>query len=163
MNRGYVTGSGLVAANGFGVDDFWDNVLSERSGVSEVQQLDVSEYPSERAGEIDPSRVGGNRNHNRALSLLKKTTDEALSRAGLSRADLPVEKTALFLGTAHGPLNVWESWYREDNKPSDEPYSLEELSTRISDDLGIHHQGTTVSTACTSSTVQWPVPRRRMA
>lgn len=51
--RVVVTGMGVVAPNGIGVDNFWDSLINGRSGIKTISQFDVSSYPSQVAGEVE--------------------------------------------------------------------------------------------------------------
>ena len=51
--RVVITGMGVVAPNGIGVDNFWDSLVHGRSGIKTVTQFDVSTYQSKIAGEIE--------------------------------------------------------------------------------------------------------------
>ncbi|MGH3889201.1 MAG: ketosynthase chain-length factor [Pseudonocardiaceae bacterium] len=48
----YVTGLGVVAPNGLGVEQYWQATLDGRSGISRLTRFDVSPYPAELAGQI---------------------------------------------------------------------------------------------------------------
>ena len=50
--RVVITGMGVVAPNGIGVDNFWDSLVHGRSGIKLVSRFDVSSCPSKIAGEI---------------------------------------------------------------------------------------------------------------
>lgn len=50
--RVVVTGMGVVAPNGIGVDNFWDSLVHGRSGIKEITRFDVSSYSSKIAGEV---------------------------------------------------------------------------------------------------------------
>jgi 3-oxoacyl-[acyl-carrier-protein] synthase II len=50
--RVVITGMGVVAPNGIGVENFWDSLVHGRSGVKAVTRFDVSSYTSKIAGEI---------------------------------------------------------------------------------------------------------------
>lgn len=45
-----ITGLGVVAPNGFGVKEFWAATLAGRTGISELDGFDTSEYPARLAG-----------------------------------------------------------------------------------------------------------------
>lgn len=47
-----VTGIGVVAPNGLGLDDYWKAVLAIRSGVQTIDRFDASPYPVRVAGEV---------------------------------------------------------------------------------------------------------------
>jgi 3-oxoacyl-[acyl-carrier-protein] synthase II len=51
--RVVITGMGVVAPNGTGVDAFWDSLVHGRSGISAVTQFDVSSYPCHVAGQAE--------------------------------------------------------------------------------------------------------------
>src|SRR4030066_2601268 len=50
--RVVITGMGVVAPNGIGVENFWDSLVHGRSGIKTVSRFDVSSYPSKIAGEV---------------------------------------------------------------------------------------------------------------
>jgi 3-oxoacyl-[acyl-carrier-protein] synthase II len=50
--RVVITGIGVVAPNGIGKNDFWNSLLEGRSGISRVSRFDVSDLPTQIAGEI---------------------------------------------------------------------------------------------------------------
>ncbi|SBT66109.1 act minimal PKS chain-length factor (CLF/KS beta) [Micromonospora sediminicola] len=47
-----VTGLGVVAPNGLGVDDFWSATLSGHSGIAPLDRFDAGRYPASLAGQI---------------------------------------------------------------------------------------------------------------
>lgn len=51
-SRVVLTGIGVVAPNGIGVDPFWESLLAGKSGISEISRFDASDYPIHVAGEI---------------------------------------------------------------------------------------------------------------
>lgn len=56
--RVVITGMGVVAPNGIGIENFWDSLVHGRSGIKGINHFDVSTYPSKIAGEVeefDPS------------------------------------------------------------------------------------------------------------
>ena len=50
--RVVVTGMGVVAPNGIGLDAFWDSLINCKSGIGPITLFDVSDYPLKIAGEI---------------------------------------------------------------------------------------------------------------
>jgi act minimal PKS chain-length factor (CLF/KS beta) len=48
----YVTGMGVVAPNGLGLEQYWAATLAGRSGIRRLSRFDVSGYPAQLAGEI---------------------------------------------------------------------------------------------------------------
>ncbi len=52
QNRVVVTGLGIVAPNGIGLDAFWDSLIHCKSGIGLITRFDVSDYPLKIAGEV---------------------------------------------------------------------------------------------------------------
>ncbi|HLW35112.1 MAG TPA: beta-ketoacyl synthase N-terminal-like domain-containing protein, partial [Chthoniobacterales bacterium] len=51
-NRVVITGMGILAPNGIGLEDFWESLLAGRSGIGPITLFDASELESRIAGEI---------------------------------------------------------------------------------------------------------------
>ena len=116
--RVVVTGLGVVAANGIGIDKFWDSVINGKSGVSRIESFDTSEYPVKIAAEI--------KNFNPLEYMDEKTTrqtakfgqfalvaaKEAMKDSGLNPGDYNPEKTGVALGTSSGGLDFAFDQYK---------------------------------------------------
>lgn len=50
--RVVITGLGVVAPNGIGKDEFWENLIAGHSGVDYITAFDASEYPCKIAAEV---------------------------------------------------------------------------------------------------------------
>jgi len=50
--RVVITGMGVIAPNGMGVENFWDSLVHGRSGIKTISRFDVSSCPSKIAGEV---------------------------------------------------------------------------------------------------------------
>jgi 3-oxoacyl-[acyl-carrier-protein] synthase II len=50
--RVVITGMGVVAPNGIGIDKFWDSLVHGRSGVRKITHFDASSYPCQIAAEV---------------------------------------------------------------------------------------------------------------
>ena len=53
--RVVITGVGVVTPVGNTVKEFWDNLVSGRSGIDRVKSFDPSHLPSQIAGEVKTS------------------------------------------------------------------------------------------------------------
>ena len=51
-NRVVVTGMGILAPNGIGLEAFWDSLVHGRSGIGPITQFDASAFKSRIAGEV---------------------------------------------------------------------------------------------------------------
>ncbi|WNZ06341.1 ketosynthase chain-length factor [Streptomyces sp. 11x1] len=72
-----VTGLGVAAPNGLGVQDYWAATLSGKHGLGRVTRFDPSNYPSRLAGEI-PAFVAENHLPSRLLPQTDRVTRLAL-------------------------------------------------------------------------------------
>lgn len=52
MTAAVVTGIGVVAPNGLGIEEFWKSTLEGRSGISEIVRFDATKYPARLAGQV---------------------------------------------------------------------------------------------------------------
>src|SRR5947207_13247464 len=51
-NRVVITGMGILAPNGIGVEPFWQSILAGRSGIGPITLFDASDLKSRIAGEV---------------------------------------------------------------------------------------------------------------
>lgn len=51
-SRVVVTGMGVVAPNGIGLDAFWDSLVNCKSGIDYITRFDASDFPVKIAGEV---------------------------------------------------------------------------------------------------------------
>src|SRR5215468_44317 len=51
-NRVVVTGIGVLAPNGIGLEQFWESLLAGRSGIGPITLFDASDLKSQIAGEV---------------------------------------------------------------------------------------------------------------
>lgn len=51
-NRVVVTGMGIVAPNGIGLDAYWDSLINCRSGIGPITSFDTDGFPLKIAGEV---------------------------------------------------------------------------------------------------------------
>ena len=52
MRRVVVTGMGIVSSLGVGLDKNWDDLMAGKSGVTAVDNFDVSDLPAKIAGQV---------------------------------------------------------------------------------------------------------------
>ena len=84
-----VTGLGVTAPTGLGVEKFWTATLEGRSGIGRVERFDASSYPAQLAGEIT-GFVPEQHLPGRLLSQTDRMTQLALVAADWALADAGV-------------------------------------------------------------------------
>ncbi|MEW2517556.1 ketosynthase chain-length factor [Actinacidiphila alni] len=93
--RPLVTGLGVVAPNGLGLEEYWAATLAGRSAIGRITRFDPTDYPSRLAGEISgfdareylPSRLLPQTDRMTQLALVG--ADWSLTDAGIDAAELP--------------------------------------------------------------------------
>jgi 3-oxoacyl-[acyl-carrier-protein] synthase II len=119
MNRDcrvVISGIGIVAPNGIGLDAFWRSLLAGESGIDRITGFDASQFPISIAGEVKNFNLAdffenGMRPHRlaRHTQLALAATKLALEDAGLTRemllrhAPLPV-----VMGVSNGAVDMIE-------------------------------------------------------
>lgn len=112
-----ITGIGVVAPGGIGTHAFWDRITSGRSATRTITFFDPTPFRSQVAAEcdFDPAAYGLGprevRRLDRAAQFAVVCTREALADAGLTRDELPPERTGVSLGSAIGCTIRLESEY----------------------------------------------------
>ncbi len=165
-NRVVVTGMGVLAPNGTGIETFWDSILNGRSGIGPITLFDASEFKSRIAGEVKnfnpldyiepslkPKRMA------RHTQLAYAATMMALEDAGLDPDHLELPSpTPVVIGISTSAIDVIESVYfsMRDHGPNRAPVMSSAASipqaaaSTIADRIGISAHAATVSSACPS-------------
>ncbi|HSV65424.1 MAG TPA: ketosynthase chain-length factor [Mycobacteriales bacterium] len=92
--RAVVTGLGVVAPTGIGVEAYWAATLAGANGIRRLTRFDPSSYPSQLAGEV----VGydaAERLPSRLVAQTDRMTQLALTAGGLAVADAGIDPAAL--------------------------------------------------------------------
>jgi 3-oxoacyl-[acyl-carrier-protein] synthase II len=115
--RAVVTGIGVVAANGIGVDAFWQTLVEGRSGVGPITLFDASHLPIRIAAEVKgfdpdihlPAGIKWKRIPRQAHFALA-ALDMALTDAGLSAGSLAksIRQVNVFIGVSTSAIEVVE-------------------------------------------------------
>ena len=106
--RTVVTGLGIIAPTGVGVDEYWSATLSGKSAIGLVTRFDASKYPVQLCGEVtnlDPTQHLPNRllpqtDHVTRLSLV--ASERAFADAGVDLADVPEFEMGVVTASAAG-------------------------------------------------------------
>jgi 3-oxoacyl-[acyl-carrier-protein] synthase II len=165
-NRVVVTGIGVVAPNGIGIEAFWDSILSGRSGIGPITSFDTSGFESRIAGEVKdfepanyiepelkPKRMA------RHTQLAYAATMLALKDAALDINELELPSpTPVIIGVSMNSMDVLERALQavRDRGPSHAPATTctaslpQGAANVIADRLGASANAITLSTACPS-------------
>lgn len=103
-----VTGLGVAAPNGLGVDDYWSATLAGRGGIGPITRFDASRYPARLAGEVPgftakdhlPSRLLPQTDHMTRLALA--AADWAVADAKVTAGALPAFEMGVVTASSSG-------------------------------------------------------------
>lgn len=115
--RVVITGMGSVTSLGNGADKLWQSVKNGRSGISQIERIDVADLPTQVAAEIkdfDPSLFINKKEIRRmdrysqyAMAAAKMAVDESK----LDFAKLNGERVGVIIGSGIGGIETMESQY----------------------------------------------------
>jgi 3-oxoacyl-[acyl-carrier-protein] synthase II len=165
-NRVVITGMGILAPNGIGIEPFWKSILNGESGIGPITLFDASDLKSRIAGEVKnfdphdyiepelrPKRMA------RHTQFAYAATMMALKDAGLEikEADFP-SPTPVVVGVSTSALDVIENVFRVSDDRGVEAISPTALGASkpqaaanvIADRIGTRAHAATVSSACPS-------------
>ncbi len=108
MTAAVITGIGVAAPNGLGVDDYWAATLRGDNGIGPISRFDPSPYPVRLAGEVRgfdpaehlPSRLIPQTDHMTRLALAAATW--ALADAGIDTGHMPEFDLGVVTASASG-------------------------------------------------------------
>ncbi|RMF80937.1 MAG: beta-ketoacyl-ACP synthase II, partial [Planctomycetota bacterium] len=163
--RVVVTGLGAVTPLGANVSDYWDGLISGRSGIATVTHFDASQFDVQFGGHcdkfdprqrIDPRAA---KRMDRFAQLAYAAAMEAHEQSGLRPEDVPPERGAVMLGTGIGGISEFEEQFirlREKGPSRVSAFTIPKLMANavaghISIALNFQAGGFTVSTACASA------------
>ena len=162
--RVVITGMGVVAPNGIGIDNFWDSLVHGHSAVRRITRFDASSYPCQVAAEVpdfDPTdymdpktakRLG------RFAHFAIAASDMAVEDSKIDFAKEDPYRVGVYIGTAMGGSEVIEvqhTIFLEKGLKRISPYTPFSCSTHsasgmISCRLNSKGTNTTVASGCNS-------------
>ena len=163
--RVVVTGLGAVTPLGASVGDFWDGLISSRSGVATITHFDASQFDVRFGGHCDKFDVRRRIDHrlakrmDRFTQLAYSAALEAYESSGLKEADLPPDRGGVMLGTGIGGISEFEEQFirlREKGPSRVSAFTIPKLMANavaghISIALNFQAGGFTIATACASA------------
>jgi 3-oxoacyl-[acyl-carrier-protein] synthase II len=165
-NRVVITGIGVLAPNGIGLEAFWDSLLTGRSGIGPITLFDATNLKSGIAGEVKgfdphdyiepalkPRRMARHTQFAYAASMM------ALCDAGLEikESDLP-SPTPVVVGVSTSAMDIIERSISDFDRKGHNgmsPTAIAALKPQapanaIADRIGVRAHSATVSSACPS-------------
>jgi len=159
-----ITGMGVVAPNGIGIDNFWDSLVHGRSGLRRITRFDASSYPCKVAGEVtdfDPKDYMDPKTEKR----LARFAQFALAASQMAVEDSEIDfsqedpyAVGVYIGTAMGGEDVNEiqhSIFLEKGLKRISPFTVVSCSTHsasaiISCYFNFKGTNTTIASGCNS-------------
>jgi 3-oxoacyl-[acyl-carrier-protein] synthase II len=162
--RVVITGMGVVAPNGIGIDNFWDSLVYGQSGIRKISRFDASSYPCQVAAEVpnfdpmdymDPKtakRLG------RFAHFSLAAAEMAVEDSGINFSREDPYKAGVYIGTAMGGEDVNQiqhAIFLEKGLKRVSPLTVASCSTHsasaiISCHFGLRGTNTTISAGCNS-------------
>lgn len=164
--RVVITGMGVVAPNGIGIEEFWDSLVHGRSGIAKVTHFDASSYPCQIAGEVKDFRPlnymspKSARRMDRFSQFAVACARMALDDSKLEITQNNFDKIGISLGSALGGIPAAEeqhSIFTEKGLKRVDPLLATRLflgasTSQVSIELGINGHSNTIAGACSAGT-----------
>ena len=166
MNRVVITGLGAITPVGSGKDEFWNSLISGKSGIGYVTKFDTKDHDVKIAAEVkdfDPTKYMGKKDAKRmdlfsqyAIAATKQALDD--SEIDLEKVDL--ERAGTIIGSGIGGVSTLESEKEKmDEKgpgrisPLFIPMMISNMAAgQVSMAFGLKGSSMTITTACASAT-----------
>jgi len=167
MNKRVVlTGIGAVTCLGTGSRNFWEAIKEGKSGISKITRFDVSEFPTQIAGElrdfqpeqyIDKKEA---RRMDRYTQYAVAAAKMAISDSGLNIEEIDCNRMGVIFGTGIGGIETLEAQNKtllEKGPDRISPFLIPMMianmaAGQIAIEIGAKGINETVVTACASST-----------
>ena len=112
--RVVITGIGVIASNGNNSNEFWNALLTGKSGIDRISLFDPSDYRCQIAGEVkgfDVDEYFGKkeaRGMDRFCHFALKAADEAIEMAGVTSDNYDPHRVGVLIGSGIGGLKTLE-------------------------------------------------------
>ncbi|MDQ3118057.1 MAG: beta-ketoacyl-[acyl-carrier-protein] synthase family protein, partial [Verrucomicrobiota bacterium] len=164
-NRVVVTGMGVLAPNGTGLEAFWDSLLNGRSGIGPITLFDATGFKSRIAGEVKdfrpadyidpkfkPRRMA--RHTQLAFAAMKMALEDAKCDVTKIKFDHPIP---IMLGVSTTAMEILEGGWADLHRRGPDGVSAgvcdcqpQAVTQVLALALGISARATTISSACPS-------------
>lgn len=117
--RVVITGIGVVSSLGIGKDKFWQSIKLGRSGISQIERIDVSDLPTKVGGEIKDFNPN-NFIEKKEIRRMDRFSQFAVAAAKMAVEDskidfsiMDMERVGVIIGTGVGGIETMEKQYSE--------------------------------------------------
>jgi len=161
--RVVVTGLGVVSSIGIGVDVFWKNLIAGKSGITNIESFDTSEYPIHKGGEVKDFKPQDFIDKRRIKSI-GRASQMAIAASKLAVEDAKINKqdyikAGVLLGTTMGETQILEQlderWVRTGEDQLEQSlitsYSSNTLSVNTAIFFSLLGPNVVMPTACSSA------------
>lgn len=164
MRRVVITGLGVIAPNGIGIDHFWDSLVHGQSGIKKITRFDASSYPCQVAAEVqdfDPLEFMPPKTARRLARFAQfslAASKMGMEDSGINVGDVDPYRAGVIVGTGIGGGDCIEnqhSIFMEKGINRLSPFGALMICTHsatgiISCELGFKGLNTTLASACNS-------------
>ena len=166
MNRVVITGLGAITPVGSGKDDFWNSIISGKSGIGYVTKFDTKDHDVKIAAEVkdfDPTEYMAKKDAKR-MDLFSQyaiaATKQALDDSGIDLEKVDLERAGTIIGSGIGGVSTLE---KEKEKMDEKgpgrisplfiPMMISNMAAgQVSMAFGLKGSSMTITTACASAT-----------
>lgn len=162
--RVVITGMGVIAPNGIGVENFWDSLVHGRSGVRRITRFDASSYPCQIAAEVpdfDPTDYMDPKTSKRLSRFAQfalASSQMAVDDSGIDLSQEDPFRAGVFIGTGIGGGDFSENQhivFMEKGLKRISPHTAMAICTHsaagiISYKYGAKGPNTTIAAGCNS-------------
>ena len=167
LRRVVVTGLGAITPLGNSLKEYWEGLVSGKSGAAPIQRFDASKFKTRFACEVKNFDAGTllDRKEARKMDLFVHfaigSTDEALKDAGIDPAKVDPDRTGVIWGAGIGGLRTFQeevsTYAKGDGTPRFNPFFIPKMISdiapgHISIRYGFRGPNFSTVSACASST-----------
>ena len=167
LKRVVVTGLGALTPIGNTVDDYWNGLITGKSGAASIQQFDASKFKTQFACEVKNFDVNDylDRKEARKLDQFSQyamvSSSEAMADSGLMDANPNVDRVGVIWGSGIGGLKTFQdecqNFFAGDGTPKFNPFFIPKMiadiaAGHISIKYGLRGPNYVTVSACASST-----------
>lgn len=165
-NRVVITGMGVISPIGNTVEDFWNHLLAGKSGVDTIKSFDVSDYPTQIAGEVkdfNPENWMDKKDVKRTDRFVQfaiAAAKMAMDHAKINMDELDRDRVGVYIGSGIGGLGTFEDQHKallEKGPKRVSPFFIPMMianmgSGQVSIALGAKGPNSAAVTACATGT-----------